>query len=97
MSIIRKKATTSRKVASVTQASRVEELTDTNFGTLDSTKDGLVIAYDSATDKFVLVTADSILNTTTDDGNISNTFVTQLESQLDLGEVAVTNLDGGSF
>lgn len=97
MSIIRKKATTSRKVASVTQASRVEELTDTNFGTLDSTKDGLVIAYDSATDKFVLVTADSILNTTTDDGNISNTFVTQLESQLDLGEVAVTDLDGGSF
>ena len=97
MSIIRKKATTSRKVASVIQASRVEELTDTNFGTLDSTKDGLVIAYDSATDKFVLVTADSILNTATDDGNISDTFVTQLESQLDLGEVAATNLDGGSF
>ena len=97
MSIIRKKATTSRKVASVTQASRVEELTDTNFGTLDSTKDGLVIAYDSATDKFVLVTADSILNTTTDDGNISNTFVTQLESQLDLGQIAATDLDGGTF
>ena len=97
MSIIRKKATTSRKVASVTQASRVEELTDTNFGTLDSTKDGLVIAYDSATDKFVLVSADTVLNTTVDDSNISNTFVTQLESQLDLGEISVSNLDGGSF
>lgn len=97
MSIIRKKATTSRKVASVTQASRVEELTDTNFGTLDSTKDGLVIAYDSATDKFVLVTADTVLNTTVDDSNISNTFVTQLESQLDLGQVTASDLDGGTF
>lgn len=97
MSIIRKKATTSRKVASVTQASRVEELTDTNFGTLDSTKDGLVIAYDSATDKFVLVSADTVLNTTTDDSNISNTFVTQLESQLDLGQIAASDLDGGTF
>lgn len=97
MSIIRKKATTSRKVASVTQASRVEELTDTNFGTLDSTKDGLVIAYDSATDKFVLVSADTVLNTTVDDSNISNTFVTQLESQLDLGQIAASDLDGGTF
>ena len=97
MSIIRKKATTSRKVASVIQASRVEELTDTNFGTLDSTKDGLVIAYDSATDKFVLVSADTVLNTTIDDSNISNTFVTQLESQLDLGQIATSNLDGGTF
>ena len=97
MSIIRKKATTSRKVASVTQASRVEELTDTNFGTLDSTKDGLVIAYDSATDKFVLVSADTVLNTTTYDSNISNTFVTQLESQLDLGQIAASDLDGGTF
>jgi len=97
MSIIRKKATTTRKVASTRQASRVEELTDTNFGTLDETKDGLVIAYDSTTNKFVLVTADSILNTTTDDGSISDTFVTQLESQLDLGAVALTDLDGGTF
>ena len=97
MSIIRKKATTTRKVSSTRQASRVEELTDTNFGTLDETKDGLVIAYDSTTNKFVLVTADSILNTTTDDGSISDTFVTQLESQLDLDAVALTDLDGGTF
>lgn len=97
MSIIRKKATTTRKVASTRQASRVEELTDTNFGTLDETKDGLVIAYDSTTNKFVLVSADTILTTTTDDGSISDTFVTQLESQLDLGAVALTDLDGGTF
>lgn len=97
MSIIRKKATVTRRVASTRQATRVEELTDTNFGTLDSTKDGLVVAYDSATDKFVLVSADTVLNTTTDDGNISNTFVTQLESQLNLGEVALGDVDGGTF
>lgn len=97
MSIIRKKSSTTRKVASVIPATRVEQLTDTNFGTLDSTKDGLVVAYDSASDKFVLVTADSVLTTTTDDGNINDTFVTQLESQLDLGQIAATDLDGGSF
>ena len=97
MSIIRKKATTTRKVASTRQASRVEELTDTNFGTLDETKDGLVVAYDSTTDKFILVSADTVLTTTTDDGNISDTFITQLESQLDLGAVALGDVDGGSF
>ena len=97
MSIIRKKATTTRKVASTRQASRVEELTDTNFGTLDETKDGLVVAYDSTTDKFILVSADTVLTTTTDDGNISDTFITQLESQLDLGAVSLGDVDGGSF
>lgn len=97
MSIIRKKATTTRKVASTRQATRVEELTDTNFGTLDETKDGLVVAYDSTTDKFILVSADTVLTTTTDDGNISDTFITQLESQLDLGAVSLGDVDGGSF
>jgi len=97
MSIIRKKATVTRRVASTRQATRVEELTDTNFGTLDETKDGLVVAYDSTTDKFILVSADTVLTTTTDDGNISDTFITQLESQLDLGAVSLGDVDGGSF
>lgn len=97
MSIIRKKSSTTRKVASVIPASRVDQLTDTNFGTLDSTKDGLVVAYDSASDKFILVSADTILNTASSDGNLSDTFVTQLEGQIDLGEISVSNLDGGTF
>lgn len=96
-SSITKKRTVRASVASTRQKTLVQELVDTDFGELDSTKDGLVISYDSVADKFVLVSSDSILTTSAEDANISDSFVTQLESQLNLGDISVTTLDGGSF
>ena len=75
----------------------MEEMGDTDFGTLDSTKDGLVVSYDSTTDKFVLITADQLLTTAAEDSNIDNTFIDAVESELDLGAVAVSTVDGGTF
>lgn len=88
---------TKLNVQSTRQPSIIQEMGDTAFGTLDSSKNGLLVSYDSGTDKFVLTSADSILSTSVDDSDLPDDFVTQLESELDLGTIQIDNLDGGTF
>jgi len=94
---IRKKDTTTQSVRSTRQPSRLEEMSDTDFGTLDSSKDGLIVSFDQETQTFVLVTADTLLDRSTEDNNLSDTFITQLEQEIDLADVNVDTIDGGSF
>jgi hypothetical protein len=84
-------------VQSTRQPSIIQEMGDTAFGTLDSSKNGLLVSYDSGTDKFVLVSADSILSTSVEDFNLPDDFITQLEDELDLGAIQIDNFDGGTF
>ena len=95
--ILLKKEPTKPPVQSVRQPSQIEEMGDTAFGTLDASKDGLLVSYDSTTDKFVLVTPDQVLSISSEDNDLPDDFVTQLESELDLGTIQIDNLDGGTF
>jgi len=95
--VVAKKAVITRAVQSARQPSIIQEMGDTAFGTLDSTKDGLLVSYDSTTDKFVLVTADQVLSTSAEDDDLPDDFITQLEQELDLGAVQIDKLDGGTF
>jgi len=95
--ITKKKEAKSVSVQSVRQPSIVSEMGDTDFGDLNQTKDGQIVSYDSTTNKFVLITADDLLGVSADDGEISQEFITTLEQELDLGQVADVNLDGGGF
>ena len=94
---IRKKETTTQGVRSTRQPSRLEEMGDTAFGTLDSSKDGLIVSFDQETKNFVLVTPDTRLERTVEDNDISDSFITQIEQEINLGEVSVSNIDGGAF
>ena len=94
---IRKKETTTQGVRSTRQPSRLEEMSDTAFGTLDSSKDGLIVSFDQETKNFVLVTPDTLLDRTVEDNDISDSFITQIEQEINLGEVSVSNIDGGAF
>ena len=94
---VRKTTPDKPSVLSTRQPSRIEEMGDANFGVLDATKDGQVVTFDISVNKFVLTTPDQILATSTEDGDISDTFVTQLEQELDLGTIAIENIDGGAF
>jgi hypothetical protein len=96
-SVIKKTPVRSLSISSTRSPSQIEEMGDTNFGTLDATKDGYVVSYDSTTDKFILVTADQLLTTAAEDSDIDNTFIDAVESELDLGAVAVSSVDGGTF
>lgn len=95
--IVKKKEPPKPSVQSVREPSIISEMGDTDFGTLDETKDGLIVSYDSANDKFILTTADQLLSTSTDDGDIPDDFVTTLEGELNLGQIQIDNLDGGQF
>jgi len=94
---VRKKAPVKPSVLSTRQPSRLEEMGDANFGVLDATKDGSIVTFDINTNKFILTTPDQVLATSAEDGDISDTFVSQLESELDLGSIAIENIDGGGF
>ena len=95
-STVRKKAPEEASVRSTRQPSTLGEMGDTNFGTLDSTKDGLFVSYNNQSRLFELVSADRLLEIAVEDNDISDQFITQLESELDLGQLA-DDIDGGAF
>ena len=75
----------------------IEGLGDTDFGTLDQSKDGMVVSYDAATDKFILITADDVLSESARDDDIPDDFIEQVEDEIDLGNVEIGELDGGGW
>lgn len=87
----------SKKVASQRPITTLEQMNDANFGTLNASKDNLIVSYDSTTDKFILVSADQILSTSAEDLDLPDNFITQVENELDLGNIQLDNLDGGGF
>jgi len=95
--ITKKSRITKPSIRSVRNPSAAAEMGDTNFGTLDLTKDGLLVTYDSATNKFVLSTPDEALFQSASDEDIEDSFVTQLEDELDFGRVQAGDIDAGSF
>jgi hypothetical protein len=95
--IILKKEPIKPPVQAVRQPSIIREMGDTEFGTLNQSKDGLLVSYDSTTDRFILVTPDQILSTSAEDNDLPDDFIGVLEQELDLGTIQIDNLDGGIF
>ena len=96
MTIIRRKSTQTRRITSVRPIDNIEELTDVDIGTPDATQDGHLLAFDAQTNKFGLISPDNYLTTTTEDGDIPDEFVEELEDDINLGAL-VESLDGGAF
>lgn len=77
-------------------ASRLRDVSNTNFGTLNRTKHKHVVCYES--NGFVLASKDSILSSDQVlDGDLPDDFVTQIETEIDLDNVDFTGIDGGAF
>lgn len=95
--VSKKKEIKPTNVQSTRQPSRMGEMGDTDFGELDVTKDGLIVSYDSNTNKFILKTTDELLSTSAEDSDIPDDFVRALEGELNLGQIQIDNLDGGLF
>jgi hypothetical protein len=96
-SIVKKKTISEKKVTLTRVATDLQLMGDVNFGELGADKDGLLVSYDAATDKFILVNGDKILLDSISDNDVPDIFVRELEEELRLGQIAVDNLDGGSF
>lgn len=91
-----KKAAAKPSINTVRQPTVIKEMGDTSFGTLDESKDGLLVSYDSVTDKFVLISSDNVLQTAVEDNALPDEFITQLEQDIDLA-TQIDELDGGGF
>ena len=95
--VAQKKKVTKASVRSFRSPSTIAEMGDQNFGTLDASKDGLIVTYDSTSNKFVLISPDEALDTSASDSDISDSFVDQLEEELDFGQIQAGDVDGGAF
>ena len=77
---------------------QLQDMTNADFGTLDSTKNKHMIVYDAASDTFVIRDMDTVLSSDQVlDGDLPDDFVDQIEEELDLGNMDISNVDGGSF
>ena len=95
--VAQKKKVSEASVRSFRSPSTIAEMGDQNFGTLDASKDGLIVTYDSTSNKFILISPDEALDTSASDSDISDSFVDQLEEELDFGQIQAGDVDGGAF
>jgi hypothetical protein len=73
-------------------AENLSELADVSVSNLPGS-DKFVLAYNASAAKFELIAADAVLTNAAADADLPDSFVTQLETDLD----NTIDLDGGSF
>jgi len=74
---------------------RLRDLTDTDLQNLNSTKNKYVMRYSASADKFDVTSADTIVSAAST--NIPDDFVTQVEEEINLNNIAFAGIDGGTF
>lgn len=74
---------------------RMRDLSDTDLGTLNSTKNKYVMRYSASSGKFDIVNVDTIISAAST--SIPDQFVTQVEAEVDINKIAFFGLDGGTF
>ena len=90
-------ASPSRRVSLQRAAAQMTDLGDVSLTSLGSGQDGHVLIYDSDLDKFKLVDPDVVLSASVDDNDLPDTFIEQLEDELNLGNIQIDEIDGGGF
>ena len=77
---------------------QLQDMTNADFGTLDSTKNKHMIVYDATSDTFVIRDMDTVLSSDQVlDGDLPDDFVDQIEEDLDVNDMTISSVDGGSF
>jgi hypothetical protein len=78
-------------------AVRFRNLANLNLGQLNNLKDKHLVKYNANSTNFELFSVNELLDTSTTDNNVSDSFVEQLEREIDASSVTIENVDGGSF
>jgi len=73
---------------------RLQDLTNTDFGTLNAAKNKNIMRYNASTGKFDIVQIDTTLGLAT---TPPQAFVDVIESKIDVNKVTFRGLDGGTF
>lgn len=78
-------------------AVRFRNLANLNLGQLNNLKDKHLVKYNANSTTFELFSVNELLDTSTTDNNVSDSFIEQLEREIDTSNVTIENIDGGSF
>jgi hypothetical protein len=73
---------------------RLRDLSNTDFGTLNAAKNKNIMRYNATTGKFDVTQIDTTLGLTTQP---PQSFVDAVEEQIDVNNITFTGIDGGSF
>ena len=73
---------------------RLQDLTNTDFGTLNAAKNKNIMRYNASTGKFDIVQIDTTLGLAT---TPPQAFVDVIESKIDVNKVTFRGIDGGTF
>jgi len=73
---------------------RLQDLTNTDFGTLNAAKNKNIMRYNASTGKFDIVQIDTTLGLAT---TPPQAFVDVIESKIDVNKVTFRGIDGGVF
>lgn len=76
---------------------RLRNLTDTNLSELSNLKNKNLVRYNNTTNRFELFSTNELLVTSTTDDNVSDSFVQQLEQEIDTSNIIVRDVDAGTF
>lgn len=75
---------------------RLQDFDNTNFGSLDSTKDKDVVFFNQSTGNFELRKIEQTLTSSTSSAAPSD-FVSQVEREIDISNIEFRGIDGGEF
>lgn len=76
----------------------LRDMGDTNFGTLGNSKNKHLVAYDASQAAFVVRSMDDVFSSDAVlDGDLPDDFVEQIEAEIDIGNMELDRVDGGSF
>jgi len=73
---------------------RLRDLNDTDFGTLNQSKNKNVMCYNHSKGKFDIIPADEVLSTSTEP---PQDFIDVVESEVDVNNIVFDGIDGGVF
>ena len=73
---------------------RLRDLSNTDFGTLNVAKNKNVMRYNASTGKFDVINIDTTLGLTS---ALPQSFVDAVESKIDTGNLTISSIDGGTF
>ena len=73
---------------------RLRDLSNTDFGTLNAAKNKNVMRYNASTGKFDVINIDTTLGLTS---ALPQSFVDAVESKIDTGNITISSIDGGTF
>lgn len=77
---------------------RFRQFENINVPVLDNSTNKYLIKYNASSGVFDLVSTDSLIDKSLEDNNVPDSFVTQLEQQIDTENISQQiDIDGGSF